>query len=55
MYSLFTFSSPGAHTTFQCDYLNEAPPWNDQLKSLEGLNIFDGTNLTLISDVDRDK
>ena len=33
----------------------EVPPWNDQLNTLlEGLNRFNGANLTLDSDVDQD-
>ena len=33
----------------------EVPPWNGQLNSLlEGLNQFNGTNITLNSDVDQD-
>ena len=36
-------------------FTKEAPPWNgQQKKSLEGLNMFDGTNLMVISDVDQD-
>ena len=34
----------------------EAPPWNgQQTNSTEGLNMFDGPNLSLISDEDQDK
>ena len=32
----------------------EAPPWKCHQKSLDGLNMFNGTNLTLCSDVDQD-
>ena len=34
---------------------NKVPPWNGQLNILlEGLNQFNGANLTLNSDVDQD-
>ena len=33
----------------------KAPPWNGQYLILEGLNMFEGTNLTVISNVNHDK
>ena len=33
----------------------KVPPWNCLQKILEGLNMFDSTSLTLISDVNHDK
>ena len=40
----------------QAQITKEASPWNGHyIFLLEGLNMFDGTNLTLTSDVDQDK
>ena len=38
----------------QKGFTKEAPPWDGQQKSLEGLNMFNGANLTLDSYVDQD-
>ena len=32
----------------------EAPPWNGQQKIMEVLNMFNGTNITLNSDLDQE-
>ena len=49
------YQTPHPHPDPHKRSTKEVPPWNGQLNILlEGLNRFNGANLTLNSDVDQD-